>query len=165
MKNGHVGRPRRRGAKVTRITPEGWEQNASVRRGPPRATARRPPPHFVPAMQTEPIRYARNGDVSIAYTTFGDGDIDLMFVGGFISHLEISMELPAMRRFWERIGSFARVIAFDKRGMGLSDSGSGAYTIEGVTEDMIAVLDAVGCERAAIFGASEGGPAATMFAA
>ena len=119
----------------------------------------------IDGVQTEPIRYARNGDVSIAYTTFGEGDIDLLFVGGFVGHLEIGVELPAARRFWERIGSFARVIAFDKRGMGLSDSGSGAYTVEGVAEDMIAVLDAVGCERAAIFGASEGGPAATMFAA
>jgi pimeloyl-ACP methyl ester carboxylesterase len=116
-------------------------------------------------VDTDPIRYARNGDVSIAYTTFGEGEVDLMFVGGFVGHLEIGVELPAARRFWERIGSFARVIAFDKRGMGLSDSGSGAYTVEGVAEDMIAVLDAVGCERAAIFGASEGGPAATMFAA
>ena len=116
-------------------------------------------------MQTAPIRYARNGDVSIAYTTFGEGEIDLLFVGGFVGHLEIGVELPAARRFWERMGSFARVIAFDKRGMGLSDQGSGSYTVEGVVEDMIAVLDAVGCERAAIFGASEGGPAATMFAA
>jgi pimeloyl-ACP methyl ester carboxylesterase len=116
-------------------------------------------------VKTEPIRYASNGDVSIAYTTFGEGEIDLMFVGGFVGHLEIGVELAAARRFWERIGSFARVIAFDKRGMGLSDSGSGAYTVEGVAEDMIAVLDAVGSERAAIFGASEGGPASTMFAA
>ena len=116
-------------------------------------------------MKTEPIRYASNGDVSIAYTSFGDGEIDLIFVGGFVSHLEIGLELPAARRFWERIGSFARVIGFDKRGMGLSDSGSGAYTVEGVAEDMVAVLDAAGCGRAAIFGVSEGGPAATMFAA
>ena len=116
-------------------------------------------------MDTSPIRYARNGDVSIAYTIFGDGEVDLLFVGGFVGHLEIGVELPAARRFWQRMGSFARVIAFDKRGMGLSDQGSGSYTVEGVVEDMIAVLDAAGCERAAIFGASEGGPAATMFAA
>lgn len=116
-------------------------------------------------MRTEPIRYAENGDVSIAYTTFGEGPLDLIFVGGFVSHLEIAIELSHARRFWERFGQFCRVIAFDKRGMGLSDRGSGAYTIEGVVEDMNAVLDAVGCERAAVFGISEGGSAATMFAA
>jgi pimeloyl-ACP methyl ester carboxylesterase len=115
--------------------------------------------------ETAPIRYTQNGDSSIAFTTFGEGDIDLIFVGGFVSHLEILQELSLARRFWARLGSFARVIAFDKRGMGLSDRDIDAYTIEGVAEDMLAVLDAVGCERAAVFGVSEGGTAATLFAA
>jgi pimeloyl-ACP methyl ester carboxylesterase len=110
------------------------------------------------------IRYTQNDDISIAYTTFGEGDIDLIFVSGFVSHLEIFGELSYARRFWGRLGSFARVIAFDKRGMGLSDR-IGPYTIEGVAEDMVAVLDAVGCKRAAVFGVSEGGSAATLFAA
>ena len=116
-------------------------------------------------METTPIRYARNGDLSIAYTTFGKGQFDLLFVTGFVSNLEIATELSHARRFWERVGSFARVIAFDKRGMGLSDREVGPYTIEGVVEDIVAVLDAVGCERAAVLGVSEGGSAATMFAA
>jgi pimeloyl-ACP methyl ester carboxylesterase len=116
-------------------------------------------------MEAGRIRYAHNGDLSIAYTVFGEGDIDLVFVTGFVSHLEIAGDLSHARRFWARLGSFARVIAFDKRGMGLSDSGAGAYTTEGVAEDMLAVLDAAGCERAAVFGVSEGGCAATMFAA
>src|SRR4051812_43260330 len=111
-----------------------------------------------------PIRYARSGDVSIAYTTGGDGPIDLLFIGGFVSHLEIAPALPLAQRFWDRLGSFARVISFDKRGMGLSDRG-GAYTLEAVTDDALAVLDAVGVERAALFGISEGGAAATMLAA
>jgi pimeloyl-ACP methyl ester carboxylesterase len=116
-------------------------------------------------MELGPIRYTQNGDSSIAYTTFGEGDVDLIFVGGFVSHLEIITELSHARRFWARLGSFARVVAFDKRGMGLSDRDIDAYTIEGVVEDMIAVLDAVGWDRAAVFGVSEGGTAATLFAA
>lgn len=110
-----------------------------------------------------PIRYARNGDVSIAYRVGGDGPMDLLFIGGFLSHLEIGVEPPLTERFWERMGSFARVIAFDKRGMGLSDTG--AYTLENIVADALAVLDACGVERAAVFGVSEGGAAATMLAA
>jgi class 3 adenylate cyclase len=111
-----------------------------------------------------PIRYARNGDVSIAYTVAGEGPIDLLFIGGFVSHLEIATELPLAQHFWDRISSFARVIVFDKRGMGLSDR-DGAYTLENSADDAIAVLDAVGVDRAAVFGVSEGGTAATMLAA
>ena len=69
----------------------------------------------------EPIRYARNGDVSIAYRVGGAGPVDLLFISGFVSHLEIGVELALAQRFFERLGSFARIIAFDKRGMGLSD--------------------------------------------
>ena len=67
-----------------------------------------------------PIRYAHNGDAAIAYMESGSG-IDLLVIGGFVSHLEIFPSLPAAQRFWDRMGSFARVILFDKRGMGLSD--------------------------------------------
>lgn len=116
-------------------------------------------------MEMAPISYAENDGVSIAYTTIGEGPVEMIFVPGFVSHLEIMGELPQAQRFFERLASFARVICFDKRGMGLSDRDAGAYTIEAVTEDMIAVLDAVGIESAAVFGVSEGGSAATMFAA
>ena len=112
-----------------------------------------------------PIRYARNGDVSIAYTTAGEGPIDLLFIGGFVGHLEIAADLPLAERFWDRVCSFARVICFDKRGMGLSDRDSGAYTLENIAEDAVAVLDAVRVDRAVVFGISEGGSAATMLAA
>ena len=113
----------------------------------------------------EPIRYAHNRDVSVAYTVMGDGSVDVLFIGGFVSHLEIGSELPLAQRFWERMGSFARVIAFDKRGMGLSDRDSGAYTLENIVDDALAVLDECGVERMVVFGVSEGGSAATMLAA
>ena len=112
-----------------------------------------------------PIRYAHNGDASIAFATVGDGPVDVLFMGGFVSHLEIGREPPLAQRFWERLGSFARVIAFDKRGMGLSDRDAGAYTLENIVDDALAVLDACEVERAVLFGISEGGAAATMLAA
>ena len=112
-----------------------------------------------------PIRYAHNGEAAIAYRVVGDGPADVLFMGGFVSHLEIGMEPPLAQRFWERMGSFARVIAFDKRGMGLSDRDAGAYTLENIVDDALAVLDACEVERAVVFGVSEGGSAATMLAA
>jgi pimeloyl-ACP methyl ester carboxylesterase len=111
-----------------------------------------------------PIRYAHNGDAAIAYMESGSG-IDLLVIGGFVSHLEIVPSLPAAQRFWDRMGSFARVILFDKRGMGLSDRDAGAYTLENVVDDALAVLDALDVPKSAIFGISEGGSAATMLAA
>ena len=82
-----------------------------------------------------------------------------------MSHLEIRLELPVARRFLERLGSFARIVSFDKRGMGLSDRDAGAYTLENVVDDALAVLDAVGVQRVVVFGVSEGGSATTMLAA
>ncbi len=111
------------------------------------------------------IRYARNGDISIAYTVMGDGPVEMVFVPGFVGHLEIVFESPLAQSFFERLASFARVVVFDKRGFGLSDRGTGSYTVESVAEDMVAVLDAVGMERPAVFGVSEGGPGAALFAA
>lgn len=116
-------------------------------------------------MENSPIRYAHNGDVSIAFTVFGEGPLDLIFVTGFVGHLELAFESPLARRFWRRMASFCRVVAFDKRGFGLSDRGAGSYTVEAVAEDMIAVLDAAEVEKAAVFGVSEGGAAAATFAA
>lgn len=110
-----------------------------------------------------PIRYARNGDLSIAYTVDGSGPIDLLFISGFVSHLDIARSSPIAQSFYKRLCSFARVICFDKRGQGLSDPGP--YTVEAVTSDALAVLDDVGSERASVFGVSEGGSASTMLAA
>lgn len=119
----------------------------------------------MPVATWAPIRYAYNGDVAIAYTTEGEADLDVLMIGGFVSHLEIGPTLPMAARFLDRMAGFSRLIAFDKRGMGLSDRDVGEYTVENIAEDALAVLDAVGAEKVAVFGLSEGGPAATMHAA
>lgn len=109
--------------------------------------------------------YARQGNVHIAYQVFGEGAADLVIVPGFISHLEHMWDEPSLARFLERLGSFCRVIAFDKRGTGLSDRPGKPPTLEERMEDVHAVMDAVRSERAALFGISEGGPMSVLFAA
>jgi class 3 adenylate cyclase len=111
------------------------------------------------------IRYARSGDVNIAYQVTGDGPIDLVLVHGFFSHLELDWEHPLARHFHERLGSFARLIRFDKRGTGLSDRNVGLPDFETRMDDVRAVMDAAGSQRAALFGYSEGGPMVVLFAA
>ena len=111
------------------------------------------------------IRYAQSGDVQVAYHIVGDGPIDLVYVLGAYSHLEIDWELPAFRRFCELLGEFARVIVFDKRGMGMSDRVPGATPLEVRMDDIRAVMDAAGSETAAVMGSSEGGPLSLLFAA
>ncbi len=111
-------------------------------------------------------RYARSADGdSIAYQMVGDGPFDLMFVPGFVSNLEVYWTEPAIARFYERLASFARLILFDKRGTGLSDPLQGPQTLEERMEDMLAVLDAAGSERAALVGVSEGCAMAAVLAA
>ena len=110
-------------------------------------------------------RYARSGDVSIAYQVVGDGPVDLVLVPGFVTHVELQWELPAFRRFAERLASFSRLILFDKRGTGLSDAVASAPTLEERIDDVRAVMDAAGSERAGLLGISEGGPMSVLFAA
>ena len=110
-------------------------------------------------------QYARNGDVNIAYQVVGDGPLDLVLALGFATHIEVLWELPAYPRFIERLASFARVIVFDKRGMGLSDRPAVLTTFEEQLDDLRAVLDAVGAARPALFGWNEGGPMSLLFAA
>jgi pimeloyl-ACP methyl ester carboxylesterase len=110
-------------------------------------------------------RYALSGDAHIAYQVFGEGDLDLVFVPGFVSNIEHYWEMPQVPDVLERLGSFARVVIFDKRGTGLSDPVAGPPPLEQRMDDMQAVMDAVGVERAALFGISEGGPASVLFAA
>ncbi|CAN5240700.1 adenylate/guanylate cyclase domain-containing protein [soil metagenome] len=112
-----------------------------------------------------PIRYARSGEVNIAYQVTGAGPFDLVLVPGFFSHLEIDWEHSDHARFLERLGSFARLIRFDKRGTGLSDRTVGLPDFETRMDDVRAVMDAAGSERAALFGYSEGGPMCVLFAA
>src|SRR3954447_11228760 len=116
-------------------------------------------------MSSPPTQYAKSGDTSIAYQVVGEGPIDLVLVLGFATHLELQWESPSFARFFERIGSFARLIVFDKRGTGLSDPVTEVPTLEERVDDVRAVMDAAASERAALFGISEGGPMSVMFAA
>ena len=109
-------------------------------------------------------RYARS-DVSIAYQVHGEGPLDLVFVPGFVSHVEYLWEDPTFARFLRRLASFARLVIFDKRGQGLSDRPGRPPTLEDSMGDMRAVMDAAGCERPAVIGISEGGPMSMLFAA
>ena len=110
-------------------------------------------------------RYAKSGDVHIAYQTYGDGDINLVVTPGFISNLEYYWDDARCSRWLTEMGRFARVTIFDKRGTGLSDRVADLPTMEERIDDMRAVMDAAGIERAALFGVSEGGSMASLFAA
>jgi class 3 adenylate cyclase len=110
-------------------------------------------------------RYAQSGELSIAYQVVGEGPRDLIVVPGFVSHVEFFHELPGYSRFIQRLASFARVITFDKRGMGLSDRVADAPSYEQRMDDIQAVMRAAGSERAVLFGISEGGPLSALFAA
>jgi class 3 adenylate cyclase len=112
-----------------------------------------------------PTQYARSGDVNIAYRVLGDGPIDMVFVAGFISHLEVVLEEPGLARWIERIASFTRLILMDRRGTGLSDPLTGSLTLDEEVKDVLAVLDAVGSERAALTAYTTGGPLMTQVAA
>ncbi|MFL5781041.1 MAG: adenylate/guanylate cyclase domain-containing protein [Thermoleophilaceae bacterium] len=110
-------------------------------------------------------RYAQAGEVSIAYQVVGDGPIDLVLFPGWFSHMDLQWDDPLMARWLNRLASFSRLILFDKRGVGLSDPVASAPTLDERMEDISAVMDAVGSERAAIFGLSEGGMMSALFAA
>jgi pimeloyl-ACP methyl ester carboxylesterase len=109
-------------------------------------------------------RYARSGAVRIAYQVVGDGPLDLVFVPGFVSNIDLVWDMPRAN-FLSRLASFSRLIMFDKRGTGLSDRVAGIAHLEERMDDVRAVMDAAGSERAALFGVSEGGPMSLLFAA
>src|SRR6266566_4525651 len=110
-------------------------------------------------------RYARSGEVNIAYQVVGDGPFDLVFVPGFVSHLDLQWADPRIARFLEKLASFSRLILFDKRGTGLSDPVAAPAPLEDRMDDVRAVMDAAGSERASLFGLSEGGAMSILFAA
>ena len=110
-------------------------------------------------------RYAKSGDVHIAYQVFGSGPLDLVYVPGFVSHLENIWDQPDLARWLLSLARFARVIMFDKRGTGLSDRVGELPSFDQRMDDVRAVMDAAGIERAAMLGLSEGGPLAMLFAA
>jgi pimeloyl-ACP methyl ester carboxylesterase len=116
-------------------------------------------------MATPVTHYAKSGDVHIAYQVFGSGPIDLVLVPGFVSHLENYWDGPDFARWLLHLGSFARVVMFDKRGTGLSDRLGELPALDERMDDARAVMDAVGIKRAAFLGVSEGGPLAVLFAA
>jgi pimeloyl-ACP methyl ester carboxylesterase len=109
-------------------------------------------------------KYAKSGNLSIAYQVVGQGPIDLLLVHGFVSHLDVAWEEPHFAQFLTRLASFSRLILFDKRGTGLSDPVTDAPTFAERMDDIRAVLDAAGSERAALMGISEGGPLSIVFA-
>jgi pimeloyl-ACP methyl ester carboxylesterase len=109
-------------------------------------------------------RYARSGDVHIAYRVFGDGPRDVILVPGTVSHVELYWELPTNEYLLKRLASFSRVIVFDKRGQGLSDRVAD-QTLEERVGDVLAVMDAAGSKRATVYGWSEGGQMSLMLAA
>ena len=113
---------------------------------------------FTPPKIRPKISYVQNGDVNIAYQVLGDGPVDIVFVMGWVSHLEYFWKEPQFASFLNRLASFSRLILFDKRGTGLP-------TLEQRMEDVHAVMDAVGSERAVLIGVSEGGPMCSLFAA
>ena len=109
-------------------------------------------------------QYADSSGVEIAYQVLGDGPPDVVWVAGAITHLDVLWEHPGYRRFCEQLASFSRLILFDKRGMGLSER-LRVGTLEERMDDVRAVMDAAGSERAALIGVSEGGPMSMLFAA
>ena len=112
----------------------------------------------------EPIRYARSGDVRLAYQQYGNGPVDVVAIPPFAQNIELMWERREYSTMFERIGRYARVVHFDKRGTGMSDRGSAVPTLDERVEDVRAVMDAAGLRQAVVMGVSEGGPAAVLFA-
>ena len=111
------------------------------------------------------IRYARSGDVHVAYHVFGGGALNLVLAPLFVSNIEVLWERPDVARWLLRLGSYARVAMFDKRGTGMSDRVSELPGLDERIDDLRAVMDAAGMEQAALLGISEGCPLAVLFAA
>ena len=114
---------------------------------------------------TPETRYAKSGEVNIAYQVVGEGEVDLLFVPGWVSHIEYAWEEPTFAPFLERMASFSRLILLDRRGTGLSDPVDQVPTLEERMDDLVAVMDAAGSERSFLFGISESGPMCILFAA
>jgi pimeloyl-ACP methyl ester carboxylesterase/DNA-binding CsgD family transcriptional regulator len=110
-------------------------------------------------------QYAKSGPVNIAYQVLGEGAVDLILVPGFVSHVEVAWEEPRLARFLTRLAAFSRLIVFDKRGTGMSDPVPGPPSMDERMDDIGAVMDAVGSERAAVLGISEGGTLSLLFGA
>ena len=119
----------------------------------------------VPPESVAPIRYTKSDDLNIAYQVTGAGDVDLVLVAGFVSHLMLDWTEPRHAHFLHRLGTFSRLIRFDKRGTGMSDRPGELPDLETRMGDVAAVMEASRCERAVLFGYSEGGPMSILYAA
>lgn len=117
------------------------------------------------ALTTPVTAYARVDGIHIAYQTVGQGELDLIVAPGFVSHLDLQWTMPGFANFVRSLNRFARVILFDKRGTGLSDPAADADRFDRRMHDILAVMDAIGTRQAVLFGISEGGPLAALFAA
>ncbi|MER8508467.1 alpha/beta fold hydrolase [Mesorhizobium sp. M0563] len=155
--------------RTRRVTPQAATRIAasvSPSQTPPTSAART---GERPASRAEPMRpathYVKSAGINIAYQVTGDGPVDLIYVPGWVSNLDLAWSSPRLAHMLQRLGSFARLIRMDKRGTGLSDRNVGLPTLEERMEDMRAVLDAVGSKRTVLFGSSEGGPMCMLFAA
>ena len=122
-------------------------------------------PNQFQSTQQRTVRYARSGDLAIAYEVVGDGPLDVVVVPGFASHLDTAWDEPGLAEFQRLLGERARLILYDRRGQGLSDRTVTAPTIEQNVADLRVVLDAVGSRRTALLAVSQGGPSAIAFAA
>jgi pimeloyl-ACP methyl ester carboxylesterase/DNA-binding winged helix-turn-helix (wHTH) protein len=134
-------------------------------RSPPPRVAVLPGSGATDVVEVPETHYARSGDVNIAYQVVGGGPIDLVFVMGWVSHLEYFWAEPSFARFLNRLAAFSRLILIDKRGTGLSDRVTELPTLEQRMDDLRAVMDEVGSSQAALVGVSEGGPMCALFAA
>ena len=108
-------------------------------------------------MDPPETRYAKSGDLSIAYQVTGAGPLDLVYVSGFVSNLDVGWAIPGLQHFFTRLTAFSRLIRFDKRGTGLSDRRAGIATLEERMDDVRAMMDAVGSQRAALWFVGGGG--------
>jgi len=155
----------RRGYRFIAPVTEAPESRLAAAAAPVQAPPAADAPAVLDTFQPPETHYARSGDVNIAYQVVGDGPLDLVFVMGWVSHLEYFWQEPSFARFLRRLASFSRLILFDKRGTGLSDRVTALPTLEERMDDVRAVMEAVGSERAALLGISEGGPMCSLFAA
>src|SRR6266700_5041595 len=118
-----------------------------------------------PAMEAPETRYTLSGDLNIAYQVVGEGSLDLVFIPSLTHHVELVWENPPQAQFFRRLASLGRLLLFDKRGTGMSDRFGAAPTLEARMDDIRAVMDAAGSDRAVVCGLGEGGPLCALFAA
>ena len=157
-----VARPARARAPHPAAGPRARRARARDAASPRRPPAQAPHPESHEHGET---RFVRSGDVSIAYQVLGEGPLDLVLVHGWVCSFDAGWEREQIARFYRRLASMGRLILFDKRGTGMSDRVKGVASLEERMDDVRAVMDAVGSERAALLGISEGGPMVTLFAA